>query len=86
MISNKDTHEGIFSAGLQLTKRINVRGYMFYNMYEHVFQRHSAGIFYEHPCFYLSMEYRRDNAIKEDYRGGTTFQFKFGMSIDGKHY
>ncbi|MBR5904705.1 MAG: LPS-assembly protein LptD [Alphaproteobacteria bacterium] len=86
LISNKDTHEGIVSAGLQLTKRINVRGYVFYNMYEHLFQRHSAGIFYEHPCFYLSFEYRRDNAIKEDYRGGTTFQFKFGMSIDGKHY
>ena len=86
LISNKDTHEAVIGAGLQLTKRINVRGYMFYNMYEHTFQRHSAGIFYEHPCFYLSFEYRRDNAIKEDYHGGTTVQFKFGMSINGKHY
>ena len=86
LTSDKDTHEAVAGAGLQLTKRINVRGYMFYNMYEHTFQRHSAGVFYEHPCFYVSFEYRRDNAIKEDYRGGTTFQFRFGMSVEGKHY
>ena len=83
---SKDTHETITSAGLQLTKRLSVRGNLYYNMYKHVFQRHSAGLFYEHPCFYLSFEYRRDNAIKDDYVGGTTFQFKFGMSINGKHY
>ena len=26
------------------------------------------------------------NAIKSDYVGNTTYRFKFGMSIDGKHY
>ncbi len=84
--NNKDTHEAVASAGLQLTKRLSVRGYLYYNVYEHVFQRHSAGIYYNHPCFFMSFQYRRDNAIKEDYVGGTTFQFKFGMSIDSKHY
>ena len=29
---------------------------------------------------------KRCDAILEDYVGNTTFQFKFGMSIDGKHY
>ena len=84
--NDKDTHEFISGAGLQITKRINIKGSAIFNMYEHVFQRHSAGIFYNHPCYYLSFEYHRDNVIKEDYVGGTTFQFNFGMSIDGKHY
>ena len=51
-----------------------------------MFQRHSGGIFYNHPCYYLSAEYRHDNAVKEDYVGTTTFQFRFGMSIDGQRY
>jgi len=84
--NDKDTNEIISGAGLQITNRINIKGSLIFNMYEHVFQRHSAGIFYNHPCYYLSFEYHRDNAIKEDYIGGTTFQFKFGISIDGKHY
>jgi LPS-assembly protein len=84
--NDKDTHEMIGGAGVQITKRINIKGSAIYNIYNHVFQRHSGGIFYNHPCYYLSFEYHRDNAVKDDYVGGTTFQFKFGMSIDGKHY
>ena len=83
---DKDTHEIVTGAGLKLTKRINIKGSMIYNLYEHIVQRHSGGIFYDHPCYYLSFEYQRDNATKEDYVGNTTFQFKFGISIDSKHY
>lgn len=83
---DKDTHEFAGGAGIQITKRISIKGSMIYNAYEHIIQRHSGGIFYEHPCYYFSLEYRRDNATREDYVGNTTYQFKFGMSIDGKHY
>ncbi len=85
---NKDkyTHEIVTGAGLQVTKRINVRESVIYNTYEHVIQRHSGGIYYEHPCYYFSFGYQRDNAERRNYVGNTTFQFKFGMSIDGKHY
>ena len=72
--------------GLRITKRINVRESVVYNAYEHIIQRHSGGIYYEHPCYYFSLEYQRDNAERRDYVGNTTFQFKFGISIDGKHY
>lgn len=85
-VNDEDTHEILGGAGLQLTNRLNIKGSVLYNIHEHVFQRHSAGIFYNHPCYYLAVEYRRDNTVKEDYVGGTTFQFKFGISIDGKHY
>ena len=50
------------------------------------FQRHTGGVFYTHPCYYMSMEYRRDNAVKGDYVGTTTFQFRIGMSINGQQY
>ena len=81
-----DTNEIRGGIGLQLTDRLNIRENVIYNIYEHVVQQHSGGIYYDHPCYYLSLEYKRDNAVRKDYVGGTTFQFKFGISIDGKHY
>ena len=82
----KETHEIVAGAGLKITNRINIKESVTYNVYEHVFQRHSGGIYYNHPCYYFSLEYTRDNAVSRDYVGGTTFHFKFGISIDGKHY
>ena len=38
------------------------------------------------PCYYFSIGYQRDNAVRRDYSGNTTFQFRFGISIDGQHY
>ena len=83
---DQDTHEISAGAGLQITKRIHVKGSGVYNAYEHIIQRHSGGIYYEHPCYYLSLGFQRDNATRQGYVGNTTFQFKFGISIDGKHY
>ena len=82
----EDTHEVMAGAGLKLTNRVNLAGSLIYNAYEHIFQRHTAGIFYNHPCYYFSLEYVHDNTIKIDYKGNTTYKFKFGMSIDGVHY
>ncbi len=83
---DKDTDEIMSGVGLQITKRINIKEFVIYNIYEHAWQSHSGGIYYNHPCYYLAFEYKRDNAIIADYVGGTTFQFRFGISIDGKHY
>ena len=81
-----DINEMTAGFGIQLTNRWSVRFNAIYNMTYGQFQRHTGGLFYNHPCYYLSVEYRRDNAIKEDYVGTTTFQFRFGMSIDGQRY
>lgn len=83
---NTNYNEAIIGAGIQLTNRWSVRWNAIYNMEEGLFQRHAGGFFYNHPCYYLSVEYRHDNAIKEDYVGTTTFQFKFGMAINGQQY
>lgn len=81
-----DINEAVIGAGIQLTNRWALRWNGIYNMTIDEFQRHTGGLFYEHPCYYLSVQYRRDNAVKEDYVGTTTFQFRFGMSIDGQRY
>ncbi|MBN1325262.1 MAG: LPS-assembly protein LptD [Alphaproteobacteria bacterium] len=70
--------------GIQLTERIGIKFNAIYNATEERFQRHTGGVFYTHPCYFLSLEYRRDNTIKEDYVGNTTLQFRFGVNIDGK--
>ena len=81
-----DINEITAGVGIKLTNRWSLRFNAIYNMTFDMFQRHSGGIFYNHPCYYLSAEYRHDNAVKEDYVGTTTFQFRFGMSIDGQRY
>ena len=83
---DEDINEISGGIGIQLTDRWAVRFNAIYNLTYDQFQRHTGGIFYTHPCYYLSLQYRRDNAIKYDYVGTTTFQFKFGMSINGQRY
>ena len=85
-VDDKDTHEVSAGAGLQLTKRLKVSGSVVYNAYDHLLQKHGAGIYYEHPCYHFSLQYRRDNTVRRGYVGNTTYQFKFGISINGKHY
>lgn len=80
---DKDIHEVTGGLSFHLTERFGVRFNAIYNITDDKFQRHTGGIFYNHPCYFLSLEYRRDNAIKEDYVGNTTFQFRFGLNIDG---
>ena len=83
---NVDINEAVIGAGIQLTNRWALRWNAIYNVDMEKFQRHTGGFFYNHPCYYMSIEYRRDNAIKEDYVGTTTFQFRFGMAINGQQY
>lgn len=81
-----ETNEFMAGFAIQLTSRWRVGFNAIYNGTLGQFQRHTGGIFYEHPCYYMSLQYRRDNTIKEDYVGNTTFQFRLGMSIQGQHY
>ncbi len=69
--------------GIRLTGRWGVRFNAIYNITDDKFQRHTGGVYYDHPCYYVSLTYRRDNTVKEDYIGTTTFQFRFGLAING---
>ena len=81
-----NTNELVAGIGIQLTGRWSVRFNAIYNITNEKFQRHSGGIYYNHPCYYFGIGYHHDSAVKEDYVGNTTLQFKFGMSIDGQKY
>ena len=80
------TNETMVGTGLQITNRWSLRLDAIYNWTEEKFLRHGGTLFYNHPCYYFSIGYRRDNAVYEDYRGNTTVQFRFGISIEGQHY
>ncbi|MDR2412865.1 MAG: LPS assembly protein LptD [Rickettsiales bacterium] len=75
-------HEFSAGLGLGITQRVEIKFNAVYNMTETRFQRHTGGIFYNHPCYFMSLEYRRDNAKKDDYVGNTTFQFRFGLNLN----
>jgi len=79
-------HEVAGGVGFALSQRWSIRLNAIYNVTNDHFQQHNGALYYEHPCYYFSLGYRRDNAIKEDYVGTTTFQFRFGISVDGQHY
>ncbi len=81
-----DINEAMAGLGFRLTDRWSVRFDAIYNWTEDTFLRHSGTLFYNHPCYYLSFGYRRDNAVREDYQGNTIFQFRFGISIEGQKY
>lgn len=80
------TNEAIAGVGLKITDRWSLRMDAIYNWTDNEFLRHSGTLFYNHPCYFFSIGYRRDNAVREDYEGNTTIQFRFGMSVEGQHY
>ncbi len=84
--TENDTNEAMVGAGLKISDRWSLRMDAIYNWTDDEFLRHSGTLYYSHPCYYFSIGYRRDNAVREDYRGNTTIQFRFGMSIEGQHY
>lgn len=90
LTQEESIHEIMGGIGLSITDRWSVRWNMIYNATEDHWQQHNGALYYEHPCYYLSFGYRRDGTIKEtnqeEYKGTTTFQFRFGISVDGQHY
>ncbi len=81
-----DINEAMAGVGFQITDRWSMKFEAIYNWTESTFLRHMGTLFYNHPCYYMSFGYRRDNAVREDYQGNTTFQFRFGISIEGQKY
>ena len=86
LTGTEDVHEAVVGVGIKLSNRWSVRWNGIFNVGNEELQYHTGGLYYNHPCYYVSAEYRRDNARKNDYVGTTTFQFRFGMAIDGQQY
>jgi len=75
----QDINETASGLRIQLTERLSFNFDAIYNNTFDQFQRHSGQLYYKHPCYFLSLGYHRDYAIREDYTGNTTFQFRFGL-------
>ena len=75
----QDINETAGGLRIQLTGRLSLNFDAIYNNTYNQFQRHSGNLYYKHPCYFLSLGYHRDYAIREDYTGNTTFQFRFGL-------
>ena len=75
----QDINETTGGLRIQLTERLSFNFDAIYNNTFNQFQRHSGQLYYKHPCYFLSLGYHRDYAIREDYTGNTTFQFRFGL-------
>lgn len=86
LVDTTDVNEAIIGASIRLSERWRLGWNSVYSMEYGQFMRHGGGVYYNHPCYYLSVEYKHDNTNKDDYVGDTTFQFKFGMAINGQRY
>lgn len=75
----QDINETSGGFRVQLTDRLSLTFTEIYNNTYHQFQRHSGELYYRHPCYFLSLGYHRDYAIRADYAGNTTVQFRFGL-------
>ncbi|MBQ9540247.1 MAG: LPS-assembly protein LptD [Alphaproteobacteria bacterium] len=76
----QDINETTSGVKIQLTERLSLNFNAVYNNTYNRFQRHYGMLFYQHPCYFLSLGYRTDNAIRQEYAGNTTFQFRFGLN------
>ncbi len=75
----QDINETVGGLRIQLTERLSFNFNAIYNNTYHHFQRHSGGLYYKHPCYFLSLGYHRDYAVRQDYSGKATIQFRFGL-------
>jgi len=79
------TNEVLVGFGVNLTGRLNVRTRTTYNITNERIQRQNAGIYYDHPCYTIGFEYRKDGArryyqnIDYTYIGRTTFKLMFNL-------
>lgn len=76
-------NELITGFGIQITDRLSTKFSSIYTITEDRFRRYSTSIYYNHPCYFLSLEYRYENIKKNDYIGESSIQFRFGLNING---
>lgn len=78
---DKSINEAVVGFGVNLTDRFSIKYNAIYNITDKHIQKMIGGLYYEHPCYNIAFEYLKDNAVKEDYVGRTTFHFKFGIKL-----
>ena len=90
LVLDRIISEAVLGAGIKLTDRLSVRAKFIYNISEDAIQRLNTGLYYEHPCYTISLDYSKDGAERiysdgENYYGGTRIRFQFALKLtEGK--
>jgi len=83
-------NEAILGGGVNLTERLSLRARIIYNITDQRIQQQNMGLFYEHPCYTISLNYYKDGAERiypngENYYGATRIGFQFALKLtEGK--
>ena len=90
LVLDKIINEAVLGGGVYITDRLSARARIIYNITDDRLQRQNIGLFYEHPCYTMSLEYFKDGAVRiypdgENYYGGTRIRFQFALKLtEGK--
>ncbi|MDR0967449.1 MAG: LPS assembly protein LptD [Rickettsiales bacterium] len=78
--------ELVLGGDINITQRLSLRGRAIYNITNEHLQRLNAGLYYDHPCYTLSLDFSRDGTERlyvdgENYYGGTRLRFQFSLKL-----
>ncbi|MCL2748891.1 MAG: LPS assembly protein LptD [Alphaproteobacteria bacterium] len=86
LAQNRVINEAVLGGGMSLTERLSVRARVIYNITDHNLQQQNIGLYYDHPCYTISLSYYKDGAIRiyqngENYYGASRFGFQFALKL-----
>lgn len=88
LVLDKVISEAILGGGIKLTDRVSLRARVIYNITDSSVQQLNTGLYYEHPCYTVSIDFSEDGAERiypdgENYYGGTRIRFQFALKLAG---
>ena len=84
---DKMISEAVLGFGTNLTGRLSFQTRVTYNITDDRIQRLNAGLYYDHPCYTMSLEFAQDGARRlyyqpgESYFGGARVRFQFALKL-----
>ncbi|MCL1892057.1 MAG: LPS assembly protein LptD [Alphaproteobacteria bacterium] len=86
LVLDRIISEALLGGGIYLTTRLSARARVIYNITDNGIQRLNAGLYYDHPCYTMSLDFFKDGAVRiypdgENYYGGTRVRFGFALKL-----
>ncbi|MCL2331257.1 MAG: LPS assembly protein LptD [Proteobacteria bacterium] len=78
---NPSINEVVAGFGIYLTGRVSLKYNITYNITDTRAQLQTGGLYYEHPCYNIALEYMHDAARKGDFVGKATIHLRFGIKL-----
>jgi LPS-assembly protein len=86
LVLDKMINEAMLGGGIHFTDRLSARARIIYNITDSRIQQLNAGLYYDHPCYTMSLDFSKDGAVRvyhneESYYGGTQIKFRFALKL-----